>query len=160
MGEPNHVALVPQTLLATLTRTPEPGTPAPSEARLEITVLFTSVEPTVAALRRAGELASQLNGRITLVVPQVVPYPLPLASPPVARDFNERRFRVIAEESRAETTVQVYLCRDRYVTLESVLAERSLVVIGMRRRWWPTAEKRLIERLRKAGHEVVVTGTE
>ena len=159
MGETNHVALAPQTLLATLTRSPKPHSGAASEARLAITVLFTSVKPTVAALRRAGELASQLNGRITLLVPQVVPYPLPLASPQVPIEFNERRFHVIGEESRVETTVQIYLCRDRNVTVESVLAPRSLVVIGVRR-WWPATEKRLIARLRAAGHDVVVTGTE
>jgi len=155
MAEHNHVALAPQTVLTTLTGTREPATTT-TEKRLDIMLLFTSTELTVIALRRASELAGQLNGRITVVVPQVVPYPLPLASPPVLVEFNERRFRAIAQESRVETAVQVYLCRDPYVTLPSVLAPCSLVVIGCRRRWWPTAEKRLIGKLRRAGHEVVV----
>jgi hypothetical protein len=147
-------------VLTTVTRVPEPVEAGTPEQQLDITVLFTSVAATLAALRRAGELASRLNGRIMLVVPQVVPFPLPLTSPPVLVEFNERRFRVIAEQSPVQTNVQVYLCRDQYVTLESVLAPRSLVVIGIRKRWWPTAEERLASRLRRAGHEVVITTTE
>src|ERR1700761_8634201 len=63
---------------------PSLGRPTESEeARLNVVVIFTSVQSTVAALKKAGTLANQLNGRITLVVPQVVPYPLPLNNPPV-----------------------------------------------------------------------------
>jgi len=114
----------------------------------------------LAALRKAGDLANRLSGRITLVVPQVVPYPLPLTSPPVLLDWNEKRFRVIASESPVETTVLIYLCRDRLKTLTTELSSRSLVVVGGRKRWWPTAEKRLARKLRRAGHEVLFAETE
>src|SRR5215470_13453064 len=80
--------------------------------RLNIDVVFTSVEATLAALKEAGALAGSLGARITLVVPEVVPYPLPLESPPVLLAFNERRFREIAAQSPVETSVQIYLCRD------------------------------------------------
>ena len=119
---------------------PPPPAIDETESRLNIAVVFTSVEATLVALRKAGALANRLSGRITLVVPQVVPYPLPLTSPPVLLDWNERRFRVIASESPVETTVLIYLCRDRLETLLAVLSPRSLVVIGGRKRWWPTAE--------------------
>jgi hypothetical protein len=102
-------------------------------------------------------LASSLGGRITLIVPQIVPYPLPLTSPPVLVDFNERRLRVLASGCPVETRVSIYLCRDPLETLKSVLKPHSLVVVGSRKRWWPTAEKRLATKLRKAGHEVMVT---
>jgi hypothetical protein len=92
-----------------------------------------------------------------LIVPQVVPYPLPLTSPPVLVDFNERRLRVLASHCRVETRVSIYLCRDPWETLQSVLKPHSLVVVGTRKRWWPTAEKRLAAKLRRAGHEVMVT---
>lgn len=144
---------------------PATGHPAapPTELfkhRLEIAVVFTSVAQTITALKKAGGLANRLGAKITLLVPQVVPYPLPLESPPVLIGFNERRFRVIAAESPVETSVQVYLCRDRMETLEAVLPPRSLVVIGGRRRWWPTWEMRLARRLRRGGHEVVFEETE
>jgi hypothetical protein len=131
-----------------------------TESRLNVVVVFTSTEATLAALRMAGALANRLRGRITLLVPQVVPYPLPLTSPPVLLDWNEERLRVIAGESRVKTTVLIYLCRNRLETLSAGLSSRSLVVIGGRKRWWPTAEKRLVRELRRAGHEVVFTETE
>lgn len=132
-----------------------------AESQLDIAVVFTSIESTLGALKRAGTIAKGLNARITLLVPQVVPYPLPLTSPPVLVDFNERRFRLIAGRSHVETTVRVYLCRDRLETLGSVLRLHALAVVGGRkRRWWPTAEETLVKRLRRAGHEVIFSEME
>src|SRR6266496_1200251 len=66
---------------------PAPGYPARPRAeeaqRLSIAVISTSIESTIAAMKKAGAFASSLGARITLVVPQVVPFPLPLESPPV-----------------------------------------------------------------------------
>lgn len=143
--------------------TGQPGLPETGreESRLEIVVVFTSVEHTLAALRRAGAFAHRLGGRITLLVPQIVPYPLPLTNPPVLVDWNERRFRVVAEGSPVETAVCLYLCRDRDQALDEVLGHRSLVVLGGPRTWWRfTAEKRLARKLRRSGHEVVFIETE
>ena len=140
-----------------------PARPLAEEAgsELNVTVVFTSVDATLAALKAArsflGEQACGLGGRITLIVPQIVPYPLPLARPPVLADNSERRLRVIAGHGRIETRICIYLCRDSLETLKSVLKPHSLVVIGSRKRWWPTAEKRLAAQLRSAGHEVIVT---
>jgi hypothetical protein len=145
----------------------KPATTRPAEPEIDerdpslnISVLFTSVEATLAALKRAGELAHSLGVRLTLLVPQIVPFPLPLESPPVLLDWNEHRFSVIAQKSPVETTVRIYLCRDRMETLESVLSPHSIVVVGARKRWWPTAEERMARKLRRAGHEVILTPTE
>lgn len=143
--------------------TGQPGLPkiGREDSRLDIAVVFTSVESTLAALRHAGALAYRLAGRITLLVPQIVPYPLPLTSPPVLIDWNERRFRVIAETSPVDTTVRLYLCRDRDEMLKDALGRRSLVVLGGPRRWWRfTAEEGLARKLRRYGHEVVFIETE
>ena len=114
-----------------------------------------------ASIRAFGaNLASSLGACITLVVPQIVPYPLPLTGPPVPVDFNERRLRVIANNCRVETRVSIYLCRNALETLESVLKPHSLVVLGGRKRLWPTPEKRLAVKLRHLGHQVVVTERE
>jgi hypothetical protein len=140
---------------------PSPGpSEAVSEPRLNIAVIFTSVDATLAALRMAGGLAGGWSAQITIVVPQVVPYPLPLASPPVRVDFNERRLHEIAARSPVETTVSVYLCRDREETLVSVLKPGTVVVLGGKKRWWPTAEGRLARLLERAGHEVLFARTE
>ena len=70
--------------------------------------------------------------------------------------LNERSFCVIAGESRVDTRVAVYLCRDRLEILRSVLRPHSLVVVGGRKTWQQTSEKRLAAGLRRAGHEVIV----
>jgi len=149
------MALVLERVVTPVVSHPIPPETGKSAARLNIDVIFTSVETTLAALRQAGSLAHKLGARITLVVPQVVPYPLPLTGPPVLLDWNERRFRVIAEGNSVETSVRLYLCRDRLETLKSVLGSHSLVVLGGRKRWWPTSEKALARKLRRAGHEVI-----
>jgi len=156
-------------------KTGYPARPAIGEAHqdLKIAVIFTSVESTLKALQAAGEMASSLGARINLVVPQVVAYTLPLESPPVLVQFSEDRFRAIAAQSGVETSVQIYLCRDRLETLISVLDSDSIVVLGGPKRkwpWWPsiwktpsfcrTKEEHLAWRLRLTGFEVLFTETE
>lgn len=164
MGTRERMSPALENLRAPETGLPDPRQPGdrqPGETGpgLEIVVVYTSAEATTAALEKAGGLANRLSAHITLVVTQVVPYPLPLESPRVALDFSERRFREIASQSPVETTVRLYLCRNRLETLTAVLRPRSLVMVGghISRRWWPTSEKRLVRELRRAGHEVVVT---
>ncbi len=142
------------------TQSTAPAVTGTAGSRLNVSVVFTSVRPTLAALKRAGVLASHLGAHITIVVPQVVPYPLPTANPPVLQGWNERRFRLFASASPVETAVLIYLCRDRLETLTAVLPARSLVVIGGRKRWWPTAERKLARHLRREGHEVILEETE
>jgi len=142
------------------TRVPQRQVAADAESGLNVSVVFTSVEATMAALRTAGALANRLGGHITLLIPEVVPYHLPLNKPAIPQDWNERRFRVLAAESPVQTAVRFYLCRDRDETLASILKPHSLVVIGGRKHWWPTAESRLAKRLRRIGHEVILTETE
>ncbi len=139
-----------------------PALPTQVEAqrKLNIAVVFTSVESTLAALREAGALAHSLGARIQLVVPQVVPYPAPLESPPVLLEFSEKRFRVVAAESLVETSVQIYLCRNRFETLTSFLKRGSIVVLGGPKKWWPSKDERLAWRLRRAGYEVIFKETE
>jgi hypothetical protein len=101
--------------------TGQPGRPLVEEVgqRQSIAVVFTSVDSTLAALKEAGNLASSLGARITLVVPQVAS--LPRESPPVLVLFNANRFRVMASRSPVETSVYTYLGRNRFNTLTSVL---------------------------------------
>ncbi len=144
---------------------PAIGHPTPSLGEdacqgLNIAVVFTSVESTLAALKEAGNLANRLGARIMLVVPQVVPYPLPLDRPPVQVEFSERRFRVMAREGPVNTRVQIYLCRDRLAALKSALKPGSIVVLGGAKKLWPTKNEILARQLRRAGHEVIFKETE
>ena len=156
MGSPFEGAL---TLTPSIVRTGRARVEE-TPARLNVFVVFTSVEATLAALKQAGCLAAELGGRIILMALQVVPYPLPLTKPPVGIDWNERRLRLIAGESHVETIVHVHLCRDWQRALEDALRAHSLVVLGGRKRWWPTRESKLARRLHGAGHEVILIETE
>jgi hypothetical protein len=160
MGAWKEMSLALEKALVPAPARPENPPVEETNHRLDVAVVFTSVEPTLRALKEAGALAERLESRITLVVPQVVPYPLPLTSPPVLLEFSERRFSVLASQSPVETTVCIFLCRDRWEALQVALKPRSLVVIGGRKGWWARPEKRLARQLRRAGHEVVLVETE
>jgi hypothetical protein len=139
-----------------------PPLPVANESKptLKITVVFTSIESTRAALQQAGYLAHCLGACITLLVAYPIPYAVPLTCPPVALAFHERRLRQLASESPLETTVYLYLCRDRLETLKKVLTPGSLLVVGCRKTWWSTGERSLARKLQKMGHEVVRAETE
>jgi hypothetical protein len=129
---------------------------------LGISVVFTTLKPTFEALREAGKLAHSLGARITLVVPQVVPYPLRLEDPPVRAQFIENRFRAMTNECGVEASIRIYLCRNPLETLLTVLRPGAIVVLGGPRRrrllpWWPTKEERLGARIRLNGCEVLFT---
>jgi hypothetical protein len=123
---------------------------------LEVTVVFTKVPATLRALKTAAELAHNLNGRIRLLVPQVVPYPLPLERPAIPAGFHGKRLQTLASQGSVDTRVEVWLCRDRYDALCQALGPEALVVMGARPSWWPTAEKALVRKLRRRGHEVIL----
>ena len=151
------VTIAPARFLAPASGHPEPPETGEANAGLDVNVVFTSTDATIVALQRASALASRLSARIILVVTQIVPFPLPLESPPVQAEFNESRLRAIAGAGGIETIVRAYVCRDWMETLLTVLNSHSLVIVGSRKRWWPTAEARLARNLRRAGHEVILT---
>jgi hypothetical protein len=135
-------------------RTPVPLRTAP--VRLEINVIYTGIDRTLPALRRAAQLAAELQARIRIVAPVVVPHPLPLDQPPVRREHTERRFRTMAGKTGVETLVQICYCREPKEAFDSTLAPDSLIVIGgARRPWWPTTAERTAWILRTLGHDVV-----
>ncbi len=113
----------------------EQAAPGWEDRKLEVTVIFTTTPGTLAALRLAGQYARDLGARISILVVQVVPYPLPLERPPVAPEFTTQRYRALAADQKIETRVQVYLCRDSRQALLQALKTHSLVVIGGRKRW-------------------------
>jgi hypothetical protein len=128
--------------------------------KLDIEVLFTSERATQSALRTAAKLAASLGARIALIAVQVVPYPAPLDRPPIDVAFTQNRLRALAERASVDATLRIYLTRDRREGLAGILKPRSLIVLGARKRWWPTAETRLARKLQSLGHEVVIAETE
>jgi len=128
-----------------------PAEPHRSDRKLDLKVIFTDLPKTAAALAAARAMARDLGARVTLMAARVVPYPLPLAAPDVPVEFTERALESIAGDD-AETTVEIYLCRDRCEAIRNALPPNSVVILGARRwRDWL-----LTRRLRRHGCRVLV----
>jgi hypothetical protein len=127
-------------------------------SRITIFVLFTGVRKTLDALWSVGRLARDLDAHIEIIVPEIVPYPLPLDEPPVLRSFRNHRYRTIAEQAGIDTSIHVCLCREPREAVDRLLTPGSIVVIGTRHRWWPTRECRFGRWLRTKGYHVVLVG--
>jgi hypothetical protein len=128
---------------------------SPSERGLEVLVIFTDVKGTAAALQMAESLAQKLAAHIRLLLPYEVPYALPLTQPAVPVTFLENQLRRLASEIELNVAGQIYLCRDKKRALSLLLRPGSLVVMGGKKRWWPTGTQRLAKALLKDGHQVI-----
>ena len=123
---------------------------------LLISVVFTNFEDTKQALRAAAYLSFGLRADIDLVLPEIVPYPLPLINPPVPPGFTLRQLMDLARQAEVQPSIHVYLCRDKVQTLLQVLDRQSVVVLGSKTRWFPTKPIILARALRKRGHQVIM----
>ena len=137
---------------------PAPPDLSESGRKLDLQVIFTDLPKTAAALAKARSMARGLGARITLMVAQVVPYPLPLAAPDVPVEFTERMLEHLAVE---DTAIEIYLCRDRNETLRRAVPPDSLVILGAPKwRWWtswlPSRDSQLTRLLRQDGRRVLV----
>jgi hypothetical protein len=129
--------------------------------RPEVNVIFTDPQATAAALKTAGSLARDLGACIRVRAAIAVPYALPFDKPPVSVRFTEGLLSDLVcrlELGPFEPSVHLYLCRDQVETLLQALRPNSLVVIGGRKHWWPTAERRMARALRSKGHRIVFVG--
>jgi hypothetical protein len=132
----------------------EPASPF----RLHISVIHTSEAGTRAALAAAARLAKNLCAQIRLVAAEAVPIHFSLERPHVPAEFMEHRLSRLACDAgidEEELTVQVSLCRSPKQALSSLLAPRSLLVIGDATRWWNWRERRMAAWLREVGHQVL-----
>ena len=124
--------------------------------KVDLRVIFTDLPRTAAALQTARAMANGLGARITVLVAQVVPYPLPLAAPPVPVEFTKKLMESVPADEN--TTVEILLCRDRYESLHDALPADSVVIVGTRKRhWWPSWERKLTRILQHDGRRVLVT---
>jgi len=137
-------------------QTPEPRSDA--EHELQVRVIYTTPEGTVAALRAAGDLATNLQASITLVVAEPVPMHFSLERPHVPVDFLERHnWALISEAGLLDhpVDIKICLCRNARQALKQVLGAHSLIVIGGGAHWWNRAERKLANWLSRLGHHVI-----
>lgn len=122
---------------------------------LAVDVIYTSDAGTQGALGKAWALAQDLGAHVRLVLIYAVPCTLPLTAPAVSLPFLQDKLTRLAGGFLGEASVHIFLCRNASQALSDVLAPASLVVVGGRRRWWPSKEERLESRLKKLGHRVI-----
>src|ERR1041384_188684 len=128
---------------------PPPSTSFPASLQLVIPHLEPSLTRSI--LRYAANLAPELDVRLRLIDIHVVPYGVPLDKPAVDPRHLENRLQNLAEESSLPVAAEIVYARDWEHGLRHVLAPGSLVLMGIRRAWWRSSEKRRAARLRKAG---------
>jgi hypothetical protein len=118
-------------------------------------VVYTSTDETFAALRIAGEFAKALTVPLILVHYRAVPYPLAVDHPTGVSPIHSEQFLERLRLEDIEVLSRVYLCRDDRRAVGAVLNRPSLVVVGGRRRWWPTKAESWRRALEAAGHYVI-----
>lgn len=108
-----------------------------------VTVLYTEVRATLAALRRAASLARGLGATIRILNVRAVPY--------VARSIS-----TLADGQPIPTRIEICFGRDVLESLLQSLSPNSLVLVGTRTRWWPTKEQRWVKQLARHGHQLIL----
>lgn len=124
---------------------------------LSVNVVYTGPETTLPALRATLSLIRDLSAIVHIRAMIAVPRQLAMEFAFSSIQFLKRRICDLVERvgsRHCEYVVHIYVCRSRIETLLSVLRPASLLVIGGRRRLWPTAESRLSKAAISAGHSV------
>ena len=129
--------------------------PAAISADLQVVIPHRTTDLTRAALKYAASLSGDLNVRLRLIDVHVVPYGIPLDAPTVNPKHLARKLRKLAQESDLPISAEVIYARDWEHGFRRALAPGSLIVMAMKRSWWPTKDKRLAARLRTSGHQVM-----
>jgi hypothetical protein len=110
---------------------------------------------TRAALEYVARLTDGLDIRLRLIDVHVVPYGVPLNKPTVNPRYIERKLRTLAQECSFPVSPEIVYARDWEQGFRRALGPSSVVLIAFERSWWRTSEKRLANRLRKLGHQVI-----
>jgi hypothetical protein len=128
---------------------------SPVVTDLQVVIPHRTPELTRAALKYSANLATDLNVRLRLIDVHVVPYGVPIDAPTVNPRHLVRRLRQLAQESTLPVSAEVVYARDWEQGFRRSLAPGSVIVMAMKRSWWPNKDKRLAARLRNLGHQVM-----
>ena len=128
--------------------------PFRSNNGLRVAVLLTDYEASREALKSACSLAVPLNAIIEVVGAEVVPYPMPLDSPPsVSFRCLIRCLEALLDEYSVKTELRVFLCRNQLEALKHILGPNSPILIAIGRSN-PNQDEKLARNLSYAGYEV------
>ncbi len=130
-----------------------PGQVTPAPRR--VYVVFTDIEDTLNAVTAARRFVPAFGGHLTVVHFRPLDFGAPLDAPAGISPAESEAFRERLEAEGGEVDVNVCVCRDARRALPSVIDPHSLVVVGGRHRWWPTAADRWRRMLEHEGYVVV-----
>jgi hypothetical protein len=125
-------------------------------AQFQLFIPYTNRKLAVRALRAALDLGRNLNAQVSLVAVQVVPFPCPLDHSTVDLEHLKRPLAELIESADMPVQARVILARNWEDGLRSALKPGSLVLIGVKRRLWRTAEEKLARGLSRLGHSVAL----
>src|SRR3954468_13816446 len=119
--------------------------------RPDVHVIATTIEGARAALDAAIPLARGSHSRLALLVPQVVPYPIPLDGPVDVTAFAARRYQALIREATGDAEIRVGVCRTPEDVVRSLPSESTVVIGGHGGTLLPSAGERLARTLARRG---------
>jgi hypothetical protein len=131
-----------------------PSHPRDDGEPLDIDVLFTTHEETLAALKSVQRLGVSACAQVNVRILYAVPYTLPLDKRAIPSGYVEAIVWALKRAVPMEMRVLVHLCRDPLWAARENLHPHSVVFIAGKSGWWPTGPRRLARKLRKDGHRV------
>lgn len=125
-------------------------------AEIEFAVPYTERLLAGAVLERAMSLAAGLNARISLVAVHVTPFPLDFGCPASTHAFLVEQLSELAAQCEFPIHAEVIMARSRADGFRHAFSRTATVLVGARKHWWRTAEKKLARALARDGRQVVL----
>jgi hypothetical protein len=119
-----------------------------------VTVLFTGLASTLRALAVARGLGRALGARVMVIAVKTARLAADGSQAASAQD-DEAAALQLQLRAAGDVRFRVFAAPSADDALRVALAPASLVVVGGRRRWWPTATSRLCGALEALGHFVL-----
>ncbi|HEY0796885.1 MAG TPA: hypothetical protein VGD64_14025 [Acidisarcina sp.] len=135
----------------------EPEADGSGSPKIPVTVVFTSIEGTLAALNAAARLSKDLAAQVVVLATEVVSLRYLYQGLSDSMNFYQRLCEAMVKEAQLQdVAIEVHLCRRQVDCLEARLRPRSIVLIGARKCWWPWRERQLERALRGRGFEALL----
>jgi hypothetical protein len=112
------------------------------------------------ALAAARAMTRGLSASIALVAVHVIPYPAPFHVSDLVRRHLEARLESAAGDGPDRADATIVLARSVEEGFRAAAECGGTIVVGSRKRWWPTRERRLARTLERCGCRVVLVRLE
>jgi hypothetical protein len=125
--------------------------------RRTVHVLATSPEATRSALLSAKRLSAGVDAQIKLLLPRVQSIVAPFDPSTSERAALVEAYRRLAASLDLDPIILFCVCYRIEDVVHQMIGRSAPIIIGARlRAWWPSRERRLVNRLSADGYTVVV----